>query len=152
MIRRLLLVAAICSTTLSLGPVALAAGPQTDAEKAILKLDSDWADAEVRRDGAALERILDDRFIAIFGKAKPIDKQTFIKSILAEDPDKVVTQKLSDRSLIVDRDTAVLTEVDTETDVENGETKVATWRFTVTYIRRGGRWIALAEQGGATQP
>ena len=121
-------------------------------EETVLKVDSEWAAAEMRRDGAALEQILDDRFVATFGQGKPVDKSTFIKAILSEDPATSVTQELSNRSVIVDRDTAVVVETDTETTVKNDEKKVGFWRFTVTYIKRHGRWIALAEQGGPARP
>jgi hypothetical protein len=147
MIGRLLLAAAICSATLPLGQAALAAGLASADEQAVLKLDADWADAEMRRDGATLERILDNRFIATFA-GKSIDKPTFIRALLSEDPAKVVTQKLSDRTVIVEQDTAVVVETDTETIVKDAKTTVNTWRFTVTYIKRQGRWVALAEQGG----
>lgn len=121
-------------------------------EEDVLEVDSEWASAEMRRDGAALEQILDDRFVATFGQGKPVDKSTFIKSILSEDPATSVTQELSNRSVIVDRDTAVVVETDTETTVKNDEKKIGFWRFTVTYIKRQGRWIALAEQGGPARP
>jgi hypothetical protein len=153
LIRCLLLVAALCSTasaaSLAADPVASAS---SDDEQAVLKVDSDWADAEMRRDGTALEQIMDNRFIATFGEAKPVDKPAFIKSILSEDPAKRVTQELSNRSVIVSGDTAVVVETDTETTVKDAEKKVLFWRFTVTYIKRQGRWIALAEQGGPARP
>ena len=150
---RLVLVAATITALVPLGSTAFAAESSLSAaQQAVLKTDDDWADAEMRRDGPALERILDDKFIATFAASKPVDKATFIRQLLAEDPAAVVTQKLSDRSVVVDADAAVVVEVDTETTVRNSQTRVSTWRFTVTYVRRHGRWMALAEHGGPTQP
>ena len=146
------LVAVTLSAALPMGAGAFATGPTAAETEAILKLDDDWAAAEMRRDGAALERILDDRFIATLGASKPVDKATFIRQLLAEDSSMVVTQKLSDRSVVVAGETAVLVEVDTQTATKNAQTKISTWRFTITYIRRQGRWLALAEHGAPTQP
>jgi hypothetical protein len=150
MVRRFLLFAAICALAIKSEPVS--ANPPSADEQAVLKVDSDWADAEERRDKAALDRVLADQFIATFGTDKPVDKPTFIKSILSEDPAVSDTQKLSDRSVVVDSDTAVVVEVDTETTIKNTKKRVASWRFTVTYIKRRGSWIALAEQGGPARP
>jgi hypothetical protein len=153
MIRCLFLVAAFCSATSTAGLAAVSvASAGSDDEQAVLKADSDWAAAEMSRNGTALERILDDQFIATFGEGKPVGKPAFIKSILSEDPAKRVTQELSNRSVIVDGDTAVVVETDTETTIKNAEKRVLFWRFTVTYIKREGRWIALAEQGGPARP
>lgn len=152
MVRYLLMVAAFCSATSSMGWGEASEPARSADEQDVLKVDSDWAAAEVRRDEAALERVMDNRFIATFGQGKPVDKPTFIKSILSEDPRTAVTQELSNRSVIVDGDTAVVVEADTQTSVKNAEKNVMFWRFTVTYIKRQGRWIALAEQGGPARP
>src|SRR5678815_2373917 len=68
----------------------------TTSEQAVLDRDHQWAIAETKRDGAALQDILDDRFIATFGTAKPVDKKSFIKLILSGDATAIVTQDLSD--------------------------------------------------------
>ena len=152
MVRYLLLVAIFCSAISPMGWGEASEPARSADEQDVLKVDSDWAAAEMRRDEAALERVMDNRFIATFGQGKPVDKPTFIKSILSEDPRTVVTQELSNRSVIVDGDTAVVVEADTQTTVKNAEKSVLFWRFTVTYIKRQGRWIALAEQGGPARP
>jgi hypothetical protein len=124
----------------------------TPDERALLKLEQDWVDAERRRDAAALRSILDDRFIATFGRSKPVDKEGFIKAQSEGAPDPTVSQELSDQKLIVVGRTAVIVETDTQRQVQDGKPSVLTWRFTVTYIKRGDRWWALAEQGGPTNP
>ena len=55
--------------------------PVTADEKALLKLERQWADAESRHDAVALNAILDDRFIDTFGGGKPLDKDAFIKAV-----------------------------------------------------------------------
>ena len=53
---------------------------------------------------------------------------------------------------LVAGDTAVVVETDTERKVRDGKPSAAVYRFTVTYIRRGGHWVALAEHGVAANP
>jgi len=117
----------------------------TTSEQAVLDRDHQWAIAETKRDGAALQDILDDRFIATFGTAKPVDKKSFIKLILSGDATAIVTQDLSDRTIVVDHDTAVLIETDTVRKTKANQTTETVYRITLTYIRRAGRWVALAE-------
>jgi ketosteroid isomerase-like protein len=121
-------------------------------ERALIKLERDWVDAETRHDAAALRSILDDRFIATFGGGKPLDKEAFIKGETEGAPDPTVSQELSDQKVIVVGGTGVIVETDTLRRMKDGKPVMLTWRFTVTYVKRGDRWLALAEQGGPTNP
>jgi ketosteroid isomerase-like protein len=124
----------------------------TADEQALRKLEHEWVDAETRHDAVALRSILDDKFVATFGAAKPVDKDAFIRDITARPVDPTISQELSDQTIIVAGDTAVIVETDTERKVRDGKPSVAVYRFTVTYIRRGGHWVALAEHGVAANP
>lgn len=124
----------------------------TADEQALRKLEREWVDAETRHDAVALQSILDDKFVATFGAAKPLDKDAFIKDVTAGPVDPTVSQELSDQTIVVAGDTAVVVETDTLRKVRDGKPSVAVYRFTVTYIRRGGHWVALAEHGVAANP
>jgi hypothetical protein len=132
--------------------VACGASAQDNAatpdERALVRLESDWVAAEDRRDAATLRSILDDQFIATFGTAEPLDKEAFIREETQSPPDPTVSQVLSDRKIIVVDRTAVI--VETDTLRRDGKPSLV-WRFTVTYIKRADRWLALAEQGGPTK-
>jgi len=116
--------------------------PPDDAKQQLLGLGKEWADAEVKHDAATLRRILDDKFVVSFGAQKPYDKEAFIKQILIDD---VESQTLSDQTVIIDHDTAIVLGTDTVRGTENGAAYTEDFRYTVTYIRRHGQWIALAE-------
>lgn len=74
----LLLVLAIC---------AYADGStETSPEAEIIALDDAWIDAEVGGDRDALERILDEDFLATFASGRTIDRTTFIDLVLANRP------------------------------------------------------------------
>lgn len=121
---------------------------QTTAEakqQMILDLEQVWVLAEHNHDVATLRRLLDDKFVASFGGEKPLDKEAFIKLIVSGDPDPTETQTLTDRNVILDHDTAVVVGIDTERGTKKGDAYTAEFRYTVTYIRRHGQWVALAE-------
>ena len=116
-----------------------------DAKQQILDLEQVWVMAEHNHDAATLRRILDDKFVASFGSEKPLDKEAFIKLIVSGDADPTESQTLTDRNVILDHDTAVVVGTDTERGTKKGKAYTAISRYTVTYIRRDGQWVALAE-------
>ena len=139
----------------AMGLVSLAGGPGTASgdqaviadEQALLKLERDWVDAEIRHDARVLQAILHERFISTFGDGKPLGKQAFIEAVTGGPVDPTATQDLSDRTVIVVGETAVIVETDTVRKMKDSGPSVSAWRFTVTYVKTDGRWVALAEHG-----
>lgn len=129
-------------------PTANSTLPDADAKQQVLDLEQIWVAAEHNHDAATLRRILDDKFVASFNADKPLDKEAFIKLIVTEDADPTESQTLTDRNVIIDRDTAVVVGTDTERGIKKGKAYTAVYRYTVTYIRRNGQWVALAEHLG----
>jgi len=115
-----------------------------DARQQLLDLDEEWTVAEERRDAAALGRILDDRFVATLGASRTYDKGAFIK-LFSGDVDASATHTLTHEAMIIDGDTAVLVGTETAHGTRDGAPRTAVYKYTVTYIYRGGRWRALAE-------
>jgi hypothetical protein len=99
----------------------------------------------VKHDATMLRRILDDKFVASFGVKEPYDKEAFIKLIITGDVDPTESQTLTDETVVIDQDTAVVVGTDTVRGTEKGEAYTVVYRYTVTYIRRQGQWVALAE-------
>lgn len=133
-------------TILGLAPAALAAATGSDTDHAheeLAALERAWIDAEINRDPVALDRIIDDQFVCTFLVGKPIGKRDFIKSETLPGPKE--TQDLSDETMIVSGDTAVVVNTDTLHGVRNGAPYAETARITATYIKRAGHWRALAE-------
>jgi uncharacterized protein (TIGR02246 family) len=117
----------------------------TEAQKQVLQVDRQWADAELRRDATALRRILDDGFIAVYGSGKVVDKETFIKDVIGDPSDKMLSQDLGDITVRVQGNTAVVVETDTIRGTDGGQPYVTALRLTTTYIKRNTHWVALAE-------
>jgi ketosteroid isomerase-like protein len=138
---------AVCTlTSLSLASEPGASGmPATEAERQVRKLEQEWVTAEINRDATALRRILDDRFVATFGAEKPMNKEAFIKAITGDPTDVMQSQDVTDETHLIDRDTAVTLGTDTIRGTADGKAYTAVYKFTAVYIKRGGRWLALAE-------
>jgi len=92
-----------------------------EAQQQVLRVDRAWADAEIRRDADALRRILDDGFIAVYGSGRVVDKETFIKNVIGDGSDRIVSQDLGDITVRVQGDTAVVVETDTARGADNGQ-------------------------------
>jgi Domain of unknown function (DUF4440) len=84
-------------------------------------------------------RILDDKFVASFNADKPLDKDAFIKLIVAGDIDPTESQALTDRNVILDNDTAVVVGVATAHGTAKDNPYTEVYRYTVTYIHRKQR-------------
>jgi len=119
--------------------------PPADAKQQVLNLGKEWVAAELKHDATTLRRILGDQFVASFGAEKPYDKEAFLKLICSGDVDPTGSQTLTDETVVVDGDTAVVVGTDTVRGTENGSTYAVVYRYTVTYIHRNGQWVALAE-------
>lgn len=124
-------------------PTSSQSAPPTAARQQLLELEKEWTVAEDKHDAAALQRILDERFVATFG-AKTLDKKAFIE-LFAGKVDPTESQTLTYEAVIIDGDTAVLVGTDTAHGTKDGAAYTAVYRYTVTYIRRHQRWRALAE-------
>lgn len=114
------------------------------AEEQIRALEQEWVDAEVDRDAATLRRILDEKFIATLGAGAPFNREAFIEAIVSVTATDI-SHTLSDSTIVTDGDTAVVAAIDTVRGAVNGASFAHAYRYTATYIRRGGRWVALAE-------
>ncbi len=116
-----------------------------DAKQQVLDLGKEWVAAEVKHDATTLQRILDDKFVASFGVKKPYDKEGFINAIVSDDVDPTESQTLTDETVVIDDDTAVVVGTDTVRGTDKGAAYTVVYRYTVTYIHRHGQWLALAE-------
>ncbi len=119
--------------------------PAAGARQQVMALMRDWVTAEDQHDAAALTRILDDKFLATSGAGQPVNKDTFIKKLTAGAPDSKQSQTLSDETVIVDGDTAVVIGTDAFHRTDGATPDGLTLRYTITFIHRNGRWAALAE-------
>jgi hypothetical protein len=138
MIRACAASAAIIAS-LALFGVSQARAQQTElnAEDQIRAFDKLWCDAEATHDRKALERMLDEGFVATFESGETFEKTAFI--------DQIMKYKFPGPFNLVHDVVRVY-----------GDTAVAVSRFgygdnlgtklTSVYVKRNGRWRAVAEQ------
>lgn len=113
-------------------------------EQQLTAVQQAWVNAEIHRDAAALRRILSSKFIFTFGVGAPESRDGFIHAVLTARTD-MKSQTLSETTMVTDSDTAVVAGLDTVRGLVHGKPYKAVYRYMVTYVRRNGRWIALAE-------
>lgn len=142
--------ALVCfGAALSQAPPASAQSPvpagakQDEARRQVLDTTEQWIAAENKHNAAALRQIIDDKFISTYAANKPRDKDAFIKGITDGPVDPTQSQSLTDQSIVIDGDTAVI--VGTDTFHSATKPPVPPLRYTITYVKRQGHWRALGE-------
>ena len=147
-LRAVLFLIFVCMSTLSraITPKDTTTPLPADPKQEVLALGEECVAAENKHDTTTLRRILDDKFVASFGTGKPYDKEAFIKLIVSDDVDPTESDTLTDETVLIDGDTAVVVGTDTERGTDKGVAYTTIYRYTATYIRRHGAWTALAEQ------
>lgn len=140
----LTLACCMAASSIAAEPTSSPTAPPSDAKQQLLDLEKAWVAAEDKHDATVLRRILDERFVAL-GARKTYDKEAFIKTVLAGDVDPTASQTLTYDAVIIDGDTAVIVGTDTAHGTTDGAPYTAVSRYTATYIRRHGQWLALAE-------
>ena len=110
------------------------AADSSTAGRAVLALDQKWADAESRGDIAAVRLLLDERFLATFDGSKPLGKTEFLRAVFGGEPAGTEVQTLSERTLVVAGQTAVVLETDTVASKKAGQVARHAYRLTATYM------------------
>ena len=122
----------------------VSAVPALTDEQQVIATETAWVQAEVQRDAAVLERVLDDRFLVNSSTGKLSDRATVIADVLSW---KMNSQTITDRTVVVDGDTAIVFgTANFRFAVEGQDDEASAGRYTTTYIKRDGRWRALALQ------
>ena len=130
------------SSVLSASDEPMAA--ELSEEQQVLAVQQEWVDAEVAGDEAILNRVLDERFLVNSSSGTPGTKESVIASVLGWN---LVSQTLTDQTVLVDGDTAIIMGTAHFTvAVEGEENAISASRYITTYIKRDGRWCALALQ------
>jgi hypothetical protein len=121
--------------------------PALTDEQQVIATESEWVQAEVHRDAAVLGHVLDDRFLVNSSTGKLSDKSTVIADVLGW---KMTSQTITDRTVLIDGDTAIVFgTANFRFAVDGKDDEVSAGRYTTTYIKRDGRWRALALQMAA---
>jgi ketosteroid isomerase-like protein len=141
---RALLMLFLVSASLS---VSLAAQTPPPADAAIRELEKAWDEAYMTRDVDAVQRLLADDYVCTNASGVKVPKKVYLMSIV-KSPDIAQIKSWASENLDVrvSGNTATVTGESSVKGRPGGRGFVvqARYRFTDTWARRGGRWLAVS--------
>jgi ketosteroid isomerase-like protein len=126
--------------------VAIGMQGQTAVDKELIKVENDWSTAWMKKDSAALQNLYATEYIATDWEGATFNKAQDIANAMAPDS-RTQSFVLSDLKVHVYGDTAVVTGLNTIKSVFKGADVSGAYRFTDVFVKRDGRWQAVATQG-----
>ena len=136
------------AVTLAIAAIAAGAGQApAGPEQALVKLENDWSQASIKRDGATLQQFYADEYIFTDAdgmtstKAKEIANLTSgAFRLTAYRFEDVRVRVYGEIAVVTGRNTIKGTWEDIERDISGP------YRFTDVFVRRNGRWQCVASQ------
>jgi ketosteroid isomerase-like protein len=117
---------------------------RTNAERYIRESESHWAEAGVKGDTAAIERILADDFLGVAPDGSMYDKAKEIADT-RDDRGKMLSNQVNDIKVRFFGDTAVAQGSETW-EMVSGNPKRGTYVWTDTWVRRNNKWQIVAAE------
>jgi ketosteroid isomerase-like protein len=115
----------------------------SDESGHILALETAWNHALEVKDTAALDMLLSKNMVALDSEGVLMTRAAFLAGIKAPDyqPGQVINEKISVQMF---GDTAVVSGVYREKNVENGKTTMHRASFVDTWVKRNDTWQCVA--------
>lgn len=120
-------------------------GSSASEEEALLSLEREWADAVIGKDVAALDRILAEDFTEVDPMGGTHTKETTLADAKSGDI-AIESFTPSDVKARLFGETAVVTGMSTVKGTYKGQDISGKYRWTDTFVKRNGRWQAVASQ------
>ena len=142
-------IAHICflSLVLSAAVPVQAQQPKADSDAAISQtlqsMEQAWLNAEKNHDAAAFEQIVADDWVGITPDGKSQTKAERAAEIKTA---HITSATLGDVKVRVFGDAAVVTGTDDEVTIENGKKSTDHYAWTDVFVKRNGKWLAVASQ------
>ena len=119
-------------------------------EQTLMQMERDWGAAEIKKDYAAVERILADDWVGIDYSGNIVDKAQAIED-LKSGTSTLTSEELGPMTVRVFGNTAVVTGSDTEKSADRGKDSSGKYVWTDVFVSRNGRWQAVASQSTKAQ-
>ena len=113
--------------------------------QALIDLENKWVEALAKSDTASLESILDNTYVDTDEQGHRADKQGLL-SVLKSGDLKVESLTISDMHVHVYGDAAVVTGNAQQKGSFKGQPLTEKVVFTDTFVKRNGKWKAVASQ------
>jgi len=118
---------------------------KASVEQALMQMERDWTEAQLKKDAARLDKILADDWV---GQGPPgITTKSQTLADLKSGDYKLDSITLGDMKVRVFGDTAVVTGSDDEKSSTKGKDTSGHYTWTDVFAKRRGRWQAVASQG-----
>jgi uncharacterized protein (TIGR02246 family) len=125
---------------------AAAASPTENVEQALLKLEREWAEALVKADMAALDRLMADDWSMTTWNGQTQTKAQSIEEIKSGVV-KFETANVDNLKIRTFGDVAVVTLSQTEKSKNKGKDSSGRYLYTDVWVKRNGQWQAVATHG-----
>ena len=114
-------------------------------EQTVMQMERDWIQASLKKDAAALGKILADDWSAIGFQGTTTSKAEALAELKSG---VAATQsvELGDMKVRVFGNTAIVTGGDTEKGTYKGKDSSGKYMWTDVFVQRNGRWQAVASQ------
>lgn len=120
-------------------------------EQTLINTEKAWNEALLANDLATVNRIVADDWVGIdFKGAMTSKEETLAQLKSGESRNEYV--ELGDMNVRVYGDTAVVMGTDTEKSVYQGENTSGRYAFTDVFVKKDGRWQAVASQSTRIVP
>jgi ketosteroid isomerase-like protein len=135
----------------AMGCMAAAAGASdggaaqlSAAEREVLAAEDAYVAAEVARDLAVLQRIVDERFTFNRSDGTTTGKAELIEGVMGM---RMAGQDITDRTVMVEGDVGLIFgSADIRFVGDDGTETLGRYRYTSAYVKRDGEWKFLALQ------
>jgi ketosteroid isomerase-like protein len=111
----------------------------------LIQLERDWDEAFLRHDVRFIENVLADEFIATYGDGSRGDKAKELK-LAAESNQQIESSALSDFTVKVFGDTAVVWFTRRLVGISQGRRLEVEYRFIDVFVWRADRWQCITTQ------
>jgi len=126
---------------------------QATAEVEVRKAQDELIDAYLRRDVAALDRLLADEYTFVNDDAGGVaDKKQILASFGSRGDRRITSYRRQDDRVRLYGDVAVLTYRYQSTETYNGRNSGGDYRVTRILVKRGGRWQMVGGQETRVSP
>jgi len=142
-------IAHICVLSLALSSAVIAQAQQPKAEsdaaisQTLQAMERAWLNAETSHDAAAFEKIAAEDWLAITPDGK---SQTKAQRAAEIKKAHNISATMGDMKVRVFGDTAVVTGTDDEVTTEEGKKSSGHYAWTDVFVKRNGKWLAVASQ------
>jgi ketosteroid isomerase-like protein len=114
-------------------------------EQTLKQMERDWGNAQIKKDYAAIDKILADDWVGIDYDGKVVAKAKMMED-MKSGSSTLTSEELGPITVRVFGNTAVVTGSDTEVSTDRGKNSSGKYVWTDIFVLRNAKWQAVASQ------